>query len=563
MKRFALFLLAFIFLEPVQAQNRAVSSCNGMVVSAHAEASRVGIAVLQRGGNVVDAATAMGFALAVVYPGAGNIGGGGFAVAYLAGTGPLALDFRETAPMRATENMYLDSLGNFDMSRSTQGALAVGVPGTVAGLYELHKKYGKLSWDNVLQPAFELAEKGFMLTQDDVDALNRSIPELCRYNASRKYFTKGDSTRMFLKGEIFVQKDLARTLREIQKHGKDGFYRGDVARLVAAEIRRNGGILSEDNLSSYEAKWRAPLTCTYRGYGIVTVPPPSSGGWALISLLKMTEPYHLDSMGFHNSSTIHLMSEAMKRVFADRSEYLGDGDFVDVPLSALLDSSHLANRMSTFDFNRATNPADVKPGLSDRQEPNHTTHYCVADSAGNMVAVTYTLNHFFGSKLAVEGAGFLLNNEMDDFSAKINAPNAFGLLGGKANSIQPKKRMLSSMTPTIVLRNGKPYFTVGAPGGSTIFTRVYQVITNVIDFGMSMQDAVTALRFHHQWPREEIEYEPQAIPKDVLMNLAAKGWKLRQLDSWDNGGMNAILIDGKRILHGAADPRRGESAIGY
>jgi gamma-glutamyltranspeptidase/glutathione hydrolase len=389
------------------------------------------------------------------------------------------------------------------------------------------------------------------------------LPELYHYKSSRKYFTKGDSTSKFYGGEVFIQKDLAKTLCKIQKQGRDGFYKGNIAKLIASEIRRNNGILSEDDLASYEPVWRAPLKCTYRGYEIITVPPPSSGGWALISLLKMTEPYRLDSLGFHSSSTIHLMSEAMKRVFADRSEYLGDPDFVNVPISALLDSSFLVKRMSTFDSEKATNPNDVKPGLLNEQESNHTTHYCIADSAGNMVAVTYTLNHGFGSKLAVEGAGFLLNNEMDDFSAKANAPNAFGLLGGSANRIQPKKRMLSSMTPAIVLRNNKPYFTAGAPGGPTIITRVFQVITNVIDYGMNIQDAVTALRFHHQWPSEEIEYEPNAISKDAIINLTAKGWKLREYISWDSGGMDAILIDRAGLLQGAADPRNGDFAIGY
>ena len=304
--------------------------------------------------------------------------------------------------------MYLDSLGNFDLSKSTKGALSVGVPGTVAGLYEIHRKYGKLPWKVLLEPAIRLAKKGFVLTQDGAEYRNGVLPELYRYKSSRKYFTKGDSTSKFYSGDVFIQKDLAKTLCRIRKQGRDGFYKGSVAKLIVSEIRRNNGILSENDLASYEPVWRAPLKSTYRSYEIITVPPPSSGGWALISLLKMTEPYRLDSLGFHSSSTIHLMSEAMKRVFADRSEYLGDPDFVDVPISALLDSTFLVKRMSTFDSEKVTNPNDVKPGLLNKQESKNTTHYCIADSSGNMVAVTTTLNHGFGSKLAVEGAGFLL-----------------------------------------------------------------------------------------------------------------------------------------------------------
>lgn len=561
MKKIA-FLVLFL-LGPIQAQNRAVTAGIGMVVSANPEASKVGVAILQRGGNVIDAAVAVGFALAVVHPSAGNIGGGGFAVAFLKGIGPLTIDFREVAPIHATDNMYLDSLGNFDLSKSTRGALSVGVPGTIAGLYEIHRKYGKLPWKALLEPAIILAQKGFVLTRDEAEYRNGYLPELCHYKSTKKYFTKGDLINKFHSGDVFIQKDLAKTLFQIQKQGRDGFYKGNVAKLIASEIKQNGGILSEDDLASYEPVWRAPLKCKYRGYEIITVPPPSSGGWALISLLKMTEPCRLDSLGFHSSSAIHLMSEAMKRVFADRSEYLGDPDFVNVPIPVLLDSLFLVNRMSTFDPEKMTNPNDVKPGPLNIQESRHTTHYSIADSAGDMVSVTCTLNHGFGSKLAVEGAGFLLNNEMDDFSAKANAPNAFGLLGGSANRIQPKKRMLSSMTPTLVVRNGKPYFTVGAPGGPTIITRIFQVITNVIDYGMNIQDAVTALRFHHQWPSEEIEYEPNAIPKDAIISLAAKGWKLREYKSWDDGGMDAILIDRTGLLQGAADPRNGDSATGY
>ena len=556
------FLVLFL-PGPILAQNRAVTGEAGMAVSAYPEASRIGVSVLRRGGNVMDAAVAVGFALSVVHPSAGNIGGGGFAVAYLKGTGPLTIDFREVAPMRATENMYLDSLGNFDPSKSTTGALAVGVPGTVAGLFEIHAKYGRLPWKDLLEPSIRLAREGLILTRGEAESLNGVLPELFRYGSSRKYFTKGDSTSRFQGGDIFFQKDLAWTLRQIQRQGRDGFYRGTVAERIASEIKKNGGILSEEDLASYEPVWRPPLKCRYRGHEIITMPPPSSGGWALISLLKMCEPYRLDSLGFHSSSAIHLMAEAMKRVFADRSEYLADPDFVDVPVSALLDSSFLAARMSTFDSEKATNPGDIKPGSLNRQEPRHTTHYCIADSAGNMVAVTTTLNLGFGSKLAVGGCGFLLNNEMDDFSAKPNMPNAFGLLGGSANRIQPGKRMLSSMTPTLVLWNGRPHFTVGAPGGPTIITKVFQVITNVIEYGMNIQDAVTALRFHHQWPSDEIEYEPNAISKDAMIELETKGWKLRGYGRWDGGGMDGILIDRAGLLEGAADPRYGDSAVGY
>jgi gamma-glutamyltranspeptidase/glutathione hydrolase len=545
------------------AQHQALMGTRGMVVSAHPEASRAGVDVLRQGGNVVDAAVAVGFVLAVTYPRAGNIGGGGFAVLYLQGEGSRALDFRETAPARASETMFLDSLGNLDPALSTVGALAAGVPGTVAGLYELHRRYGALSWAAVLEPAVRIAEEGFLLSGRDAAALNTFLPLLSSFPSTRPYFTKGDSTTLFTAGERFVQTDLARTLRLIQQDGRDGFYGGITAQRIVSEIAQGGGCLAAGDLSSYVPRWREPLQGRYRGYDIVTMPPPSSGGWALLSLLKMVEPFRLDSMGFHSSATVHLMGEAMARVFADRAEYLGDPDFADVPLAALLDSAYLAGRMRTFSDAGRTDSLAIRPGLSRTRESRETTHYCVADSAGNMVAVTYTLNHSFGSMLAVGGAGFLLNNEMDDFSAKPGIPNAFGMLGGQANRIQPGKRMLSSMAPTIVLHQGRPVFTLGAPGGPTIITRVFQVVTQVLDFRMNIQDAVAALRFHHQWPGTVLEYEAGAFPHDVLRNLAARGWTLRELEGWDNGGMNAILIDSTAVLHGAADPRRGDAAAGY
>jgi gamma-glutamyltranspeptidase / glutathione hydrolase len=545
------------------AQHRTVDSDHGMVVSAHPLASGAGIAVMQQGGNVVDAAVAVGLALAVTYPRAGNIGGGGFAVLYLRGKGPLTLDFRETAPAHASEGMFLDSLGNADPPRSTTGALAAGVPGTVAGLYELHRRYGTLPWPRLVEPARRLAADGFALSRDDAASLNRFLAGFQTYPSSRRYFSKGDSVTGFSAGEVFIQVDLARTLLALQRDGRDGFYRGTTSQLIVAEMQRSGGFITGEDLESYLPQWRQPLEGRYRGCQIVTMPPPSSGGWGLLSLLKMVEPYRLDSLGFHSSATVHLMGEAMKRMFADRSEYLGDPDFVTVPLEGLLDSTYLAERMRSFNTGRVSDSAGVKPGLPRGTESRETTHFCAADSDGNMVAITYTLNQSFGSMLAVEGAGFLLNNEMDDFSAKPNSPNAFGLLGGTANRIQPRKRMLSSMTPTIVLRDGKPWFCVGAPGGPTIITRVFQVITQVIDFGMGMQDAVSTLRFHNQGPGNEMDYEPGALPNDVLLNLTARGWKLRVIEGWDNGGMDGILIDSTGGLHGAADPRRGDAAAGY
>jgi gamma-glutamyltranspeptidase / glutathione hydrolase len=563
---FLVVLSVFVFLAgtgTATGQLRAVTATRGMVVSAHPEASRTGVEVLQQGGNVVDAAVAVGFALAVTYPRAGNIGGGGFAVLHLQNAGPLALDFRETAPERASETMFLDSLGNFDPSLSTLGALAAGVPGTVAGLYELHQRYGVLPWTRVVEPSIRLAEQGFVLSARDAAALNTFLPFLCRFPSTRQYFSKGDSTRLFAAGELFVQADLGRTLRLIQEEGRDGFYRGVTAERIATECGRGGGLMTSGDLASYAPRWRAPLRGRYRGYEIVTMPPPSSGGWALLSLLKMVEPYRLDSLGFHSSATVHLMSEAMARVFADRSEYLGDPDFTDIPLAALLDSSYLAGRMRTYSDARCTDSLVLRPGRISGEESRETTHFTVADSAGNVVAVTYTLNHSFGSMLAVGRAGFLLNNEMDDFSAKPSTPNAFGMVGGKTNRIQPGKRMLSSMTPTIVLHEGRPVFTVGAPGGPTIITRVFQVLTQVLDFRMGIQDAVAALRFHHQWPGLVLEYEPGAFPADVLHNLAARGWTLRALDDWDNGGMDAIFLESSGILHGAADPRRGDAAAGW
>ncbi len=545
------------------AQHRAVPGEHGMAVSADLRASRAGIDMLRQGGNVVDAAVAMGFVLAVTYPRAGNIGGGGFAVLSLGDSGTFALDFRETAPARAWDGMFLDSLGNADPERSTIGALAAGVPGTVAGLAEMHRRFGALPWERCLEPARRLAADGFLLTSDDTASFNGFLAGLYPFPSSRRYFTRGDSTTRFSPGETFVQHDLAETLEAVQREGAAGFYAGRTARLVVEEMRRSGGWITMEDLATYRPVWRTPLEGTYRGCRLVTMPPPSSGGWGLLSLLKMVEPYRLDTLGRHSSATVHLMGEAMTRVFADRAEYLGDPDAVAIPLEGLLDSLYLAGRMRSFDPLRVSDSGSVGPGLPPGTESRETTHFCVADRSGNIVALTTTLNHSFGSRLAVGGAGFLLNNEMDDFSAKPNVPNAFGLLGGRANSIRSGRRMLSSMTPTIVFRDGRPWFTVGAPGGPTIITRVFQVVCNVIDFGMGIRDAVAALRFHHQGPANEIEYEPGAFTADVLENLRRRGWDLRALPGWDNGGMEAILIENTGMLQGAADPRRGDAAWGY
>ncbi|MCS7012067.1 MAG: gamma-glutamyltransferase [Chloroherpetonaceae bacterium] len=569
--RKALFSLLAVVLSvqseaELLAQMRPVSTRKAMVVSAQKLASEAGVAMLRKGGNAIDAAVATELALAVVHPVAGNLGGGGFMLIRLANGEVYALDYREKAPLKATRTMYLDSLGNPSLDRSKIGHLAVGVPGTVAGIIEAHRRFGRLPFKTVIQPAIELAEKGYPLTRYKAEMLNRFAPLFARYAGSRKYFTKGDTSQKWQEGDLFVQKDLAETLKRIRDKGRDGFYKGKTAELIIAEMKRGGGLITQEDLDKYEAKWREPIKGSYRGYEIYSMPPPSAGGIGLVQLLSLVEPYNLKEMGFQSSETIHLFAEAMRRVYADRL-LLGDPDFVKMPVQELLSKAYLKERWKSFSPDTVTPSTMISSGKPLAIESMETTHYSVVDAEGNAVATTTTLNGAFGSFVAVEGAGFLLNNEMDDFSLKPGMQNPgllgyAGLMGSEANAIMPEKRMLSSMSPTILTKNGKLFMVIGTPGGATIITQVFQVITNVIDFGMNIQEAVSAKRIHHQWLPDELRYEKDALRKDVIRALERRGWKLRELPSY-YGAADGILVGDDGWLYGGADPRNEDAAVGF
>lgn len=552
-------LLLLLLLNPISlwAQKSVVSS-NGMVVSAHPLASEVGVKILEKGGNAIDAAVAVEFALAVVYPNAGNIGGGGFMV-YRANDGTVAsLDYRETAPAKAYRDMYLDGKGNFVPDKSTYGTLAAGVPGMVAGMAESHRKYGKLKWAELLEPAIELAEKGFFLTEKQVTDLNNNRESFLKYNSGGTPFTKDTEWKA---GDVFKQPELANTLRLICDKGWDGFYRGKTADYIVSQMKQSGGIISYEDLKNYKVVWRKPIVETYKGNKVISMPPPSSGGIALVTLLKATEKYPLSSWGFQQDSTVQLMVEAQRRVYADRAEYLGDPDFYNVPQNQLLDSNYIKRRMADISFERATSSTNVKPILFARPESEQTTHYSIVDKDRNAVSATTTLNGSYGSKVVVKGAGFLLNNEMDDFSVKPGTPNLYGLVGGEANSIVPNKRMLSSMTPTILEKNGTLYMVVGAPGGSTIINSVFQTILNITQFGQDAQTAVSLPRFHHQWFPDDIQVEEGAISEKVREYLKTKGYKITPRTPF--GRVEVIVVKDDNTLEGGADPRGDDRAVGY
>jgi gamma-glutamyltranspeptidase/glutathione hydrolase len=539
-------------------EGRGIKSDSGMVVSAHTQGSVTGVKVLQMGGNAVDAAVAIGFALAVCYPEAGNIGGGGFMLIRLSNGKTDVIDFREKAPLLSTRDMFLDKSGNVSEGLSTDTQLSSGVPGSVDGMIAAHSKYGLLPFKDVIQPAIDLAEKGFIITRQQAEDLNANRKAFLERNSNSIPFVR-DS--LWKEGDTLVQKDLAETLRRIRDNGRDGFYSGKTARLLIKTMKRGNGIISLRDLKDYESKSRVPLTAMYKGYNIITVPPPSSGGVTLIQLLEMTEPYPIGQWGFNSKQTIHLITEAERRAFADRSEYLGDPDFVKIPVSTLISRKYLINRMSTFAENKASSSHEVKPGSIAGYESEETTHYSVADANGNAVAVTTTLNGSFGNSIVADSAGFLLNNQMDDFSIKPGFPNMYGLIGGEANSVMPGKKMLSSMTPAIVEKHGKLFLVVGSPGGSTIPTTVFQVIVNVIDFGMDIQQAVDAGRFHHQWLPDWIIYENGAIDSLTLAALSGMGYELKIRSSI--GRTNAIMILDNGKKEGGADIRGFNSACGY
>jgi gamma-glutamyltranspeptidase/glutathione hydrolase len=531
---------------------------NGMVVCAYPDASKAGLAILQKGGNAVDAAVAVQFALAVTLPEAGNIGGGGFMVYRGADGQTNTLDFREKAPSGASTNMYLDSAGNVVPDMSLYTHKASGVPGSVDGMVTAHKKYGKLSWAELLQPAIDLATNGFKITQHLANDLNRNQAMFKKMNPGKSYLIKDTPWK---EGDLLVQADLAKTLELIRDNGRDGFYDGPVADALIAEMKKGDGLISKADLTNYHAVWRNAITGNYKGYKIITMPPPSSGGIALLQLLKSVEKYPLQKWGHNQDSTVQVMVEAERRVYADRSKYLGDPDFYKVPVDSLLNPVYLDARMKSLNWNAATQSTSIQPGSFVGYESDQTTHYSIVDHDGNAVSITTTLNDSFGSKIFVAGAGFLLNNEMDDFSSKPGVPNMFGLVGGKANSIQPGKRMLSSMTPTIVEKDGKLFMIVGTPGGSTIITSVFQTILNVIDFNQDMQQAVTAKRFHSQWLPDVVTVESGALDTLTRQKLSKKGYKIENIKSI--GRVDAILKTKWGYYDGGADPRGDDTKLGW
>jgi gamma-glutamyltranspeptidase/glutathione hydrolase len=477
-------------------EGRNIVADSGMVVSAHPESSRIGVAILKKGGNAVDAAVATEFALAVCYPEAGNIGGGGFMLVRESDGSTDLVDYREKAPLQASRDMYLDSSGSVVEGLSTETHLASGVPGTVEGLYNIHSKYGILTFKEVIQPAVDLARNGFPVTQGQAADLNSNRENFINRNRSLPAFVKNQPWK---EGDTLKQPDLARTLERIRDYGRDGFYSGTTARLIVKEMQRGNGIITALDLSEYRSVFRDPVSHDYHGYKIISASPPSGGGILLLQILGMIEPYDLKQMGFHTWQSVHLIAEAERRAFADRSQYLGDPGFTSIPLDGLLNNDYLLERMRSYDKDSATPSSEINPGSPLPAVSEETTHYSVADRMGNAVAATTTLNGTFGTSIVIDSAGFLMNNQMDDFSVKPGFPNMYGLVGGEANSIQPAKRMLSSMTPVIIERDGKLFMVLGSPGGSTIPTSVLQVIMNVIDYNMNIRQAVDTGRFHHQW----------------------------------------------------------------
>ncbi len=531
---------------------------NGAVVTAHPLASEVGNTILKDGGNAIDAAIAVQFALAVVYPNAGNIGGGGFMV-YRSHSGEvMSLDFREKAPGKAHRDMYLDSLGEPITALSLDGHLAAGVPGSVAGMEEAHKKYGSLTWSALLEPAIALAEKGFALTEQQATEFNDMQEHFKKLNKNGAAIIRDESWK---KGDIFVQEQLAGTLKRIATSGSAGFYSGETAAMIVAEMKRGNGIISEADLANYRAVWRKPIVGTYKDYNIISMPPPSSGGIALLALLQSVEKYPLKQWGYQSDSTVRVMVEAERRVYADRATHLGDPDFYDVPVAHLTDKALNQARMSKVDLQKAT-PSDlVKASKFPGYESEETTHFCIVDKDGNAVSLTTTLNGSYGAGVWVDGAGFLLNNEMDDFSVKPGTPNLYGLLGGKANAVEPGKRMLSAMSPTIVEENGKLKMVIGTPGGSTIITSVFQGILNVLEFDMDAQASVSSPRFHHQWKPDRIDVEEGAIQEDIRKSLEKDGYTFHKRGSI--GRMENIIVLPNGKLQTGADPRGDDFAAGY
>lgn len=538
-----------------------VTGGHAMVVTAQHLATDVGLDILRRGGNAVDAAVAVGYALAVVHPCCGNLGGGGFMTVHLADGRDLFLDFREKAPLAATPTMFLDAEGNADPKLSRESWLATAVPGTVMGLEEARATYGSMDRADILAPAIALARDGFVLSEADAKILALRTEEFAREPNVAAIFLRPDGQPLAA-GDRLVQPQLAGTLERLARDGADAFYKGPIAEAIVAASKAGGGLFTPDDFSSYRVEWADPVRCAYRGYDVVSAPPPSSGGTTLCEILQVIEPFPLADWGYASTRTTHVLVEASRRAFADRNTYLGDPAFVENPLAALLSPDHATKLRATIALDRATPSSDVQGSLG-ADEGEHTTHYSVVDPAGNAVAVTYTINFFFGTGRIAGDTGFFLNNEMDDFTAKPGVPNAFGLVQGETNSVQPGKRPLSSMTPTVVLRDGKPFMVTGSPGGSTIISTVLQTIVNVVDFRMNMQQAVDAPRVHHQWLPDTISVEPGYLTEDTKSALSAMGHEIKERSPW--GANEAILRNpATGLLEGANDSRReAGSAKGY
>lgn len=537
----------YTILKKANYQRAAVSS-------AHPLASEVGAIIMKQGGNAFDAAIATQLALAVVFPAAGNLGGGGFLLARKKDGELIGLDYREAAPGAASRDMYLDEQGNAKISLSQNGHLASGIPGTVAGLFAT-LPYAKLPFAKLVQPAIDLAEKGFTLTEREAASLNSTKESFIKYNTRPTAFVKQDKWKA---GDTLIQKELAATLKRMQKDGAQGFYGGETAKLIVEEMQRGKGIITLDDLKNYTAKLREPIRFDYRNHQIISFAPPSSGGILIAQMMKMIEKFPMNTYGFQTQKSVQLMIEAERRAYADRAEHLGDPDFWKVPIDTLLSDAYLTKRMQDYDPEKAGNSSGIKAGMI--QESEETTHLSVIDAQGNLVAVTTTLNGGYGSRTVVGGAGFIMNNEMDDFSVKTGVPNMYGALGGEANAIIPGKRMLSSMTPTLMMKNNKPYLTIGTPGGTTIPTSVFQALVNLIDFKMDLDNAINKPKFHHQWYPDEV-----TIERDFLIEtrklLEAMGYKVKDRSPIGRTEGIRIMPDGKR--EAVADKRGDDSVAGF